>query len=144
MIERRPFNPLAAADHGWLKARHHFSDGKIARPESVGCAAGMNDDEITPQTRASASSSREHGNHRLCPPGCHQAQDSLGNEGRIETGHVSPLSRTPKEPYPSRRFAAVEAIDCSQCPVGRLQAAANRLLVSSRFARGRPSGFGWN
>ena len=25
MIEKRPFNALGGADHGWLKARHHFS-----------------------------------------------------------------------------------------------------------------------
>ena len=25
MIERRPFDRLGHADHGWLNARHHFS-----------------------------------------------------------------------------------------------------------------------
>ena len=25
MIERRPFNRLGGEDHGWLKAKHHFS-----------------------------------------------------------------------------------------------------------------------
>ena len=25
MIERRPFNTLGSADHGWLQAKHHFS-----------------------------------------------------------------------------------------------------------------------
>ena len=25
MIERRPFDSLGGADHGWLKAKHHFS-----------------------------------------------------------------------------------------------------------------------
>jgi len=25
MIERRPFERLGAAEHGWLNARHHFS-----------------------------------------------------------------------------------------------------------------------
>lgn len=28
MIEHRPFNELAGADHGWLKAKHHFSFGE--------------------------------------------------------------------------------------------------------------------
>jgi len=32
MIERRPFNELAGADHGWLKAKHHFSFGEFADP----------------------------------------------------------------------------------------------------------------
>ena len=25
MIEHRPFNELEGEDHGWLKAKHHFS-----------------------------------------------------------------------------------------------------------------------
>ena len=29
MIELRPFAKLGGADHGWLKAKHHFSFGSI-------------------------------------------------------------------------------------------------------------------
>jgi redox-sensitive bicupin YhaK (pirin superfamily) len=39
MIERRPFNQLAAADHGWLKAKHHFSFGEFADPTRMGWGA---------------------------------------------------------------------------------------------------------
>lgn len=34
MIERRPFNQLAAADHGWLKVRHHTA--KSPDPNRLG------------------------------------------------------------------------------------------------------------
>jgi redox-sensitive bicupin YhaK (pirin superfamily) len=51
-IERRPFNQLAAADHGWLKAKHHFSFGEHARPTRMGSGAlrVWNDNEIAPNT----------------------------------------------------------------------------------------------
>ena len=50
MIERRPFNELAAADHGWLKAKHHFSFGGHRDPNRMGWGAlrVWNDDEIAP------------------------------------------------------------------------------------------------
>ena len=32
MIELRPFNKLGGADHGWLKAKHHFSFRQRLRP----------------------------------------------------------------------------------------------------------------
>jgi len=52
MIERRPFNQLAAADHGWLKARHHLSFGEHVDPRRMGWGAlrVWNDDEIAPNT----------------------------------------------------------------------------------------------
>ena len=36
MIELRPFAKLGSADHGWLKARHHFSFGSHYDPEQYG------------------------------------------------------------------------------------------------------------
>ena len=52
MIERRPFNQLATADHGWLKAKHHFSFGESVDPTRMGWGAlrVWNDDEIAPNT----------------------------------------------------------------------------------------------
>jgi Pirin len=52
MIERRPFNELAGADHGWLKAKHHFSFGEHADPTRMGWGTlrVWNDDEIAPNT----------------------------------------------------------------------------------------------
>ena len=39
MIERRPFNQLASADHGWLKAKHHFSFADYQDPKRIGHGA---------------------------------------------------------------------------------------------------------
>jgi quercetin 2,3-dioxygenase len=52
MIEHRPFNQLASADHGWLKARHHFSFGEFADPTRMGWGTlrVWNDDEIAANT----------------------------------------------------------------------------------------------
>jgi hypothetical protein len=36
MIERRRFNELAGADHGWLQAKHHFSFGEHADATRMG------------------------------------------------------------------------------------------------------------
>jgi redox-sensitive bicupin YhaK (pirin superfamily) len=36
MIERRPFAALGGADHGWLKAKHHFSFARYYDPERLG------------------------------------------------------------------------------------------------------------
>jgi hypothetical protein len=52
MIERRPFNELAAVDHGWLKAKHHFSFGDYEDATRMGWGSlrVWNDDEIAPNT----------------------------------------------------------------------------------------------
>jgi len=49
MIERRPFDALGGANHGWLKARHHFSFANYYDPQRMGWGAlrVWNDDEIT-------------------------------------------------------------------------------------------------
>ena len=52
MIERRPFNKLAGVDHGWLKAKHHFSFADYDDPARTGWGSlrVWNDDEIAPNT----------------------------------------------------------------------------------------------
>src|ERR1700736_4182465 len=52
MIELRPFNKLGGADHGWLKAKHHFSFGSHYDPSNMGHGSlrVWNDDEIAPNT----------------------------------------------------------------------------------------------
>ena len=39
MIELRPFNKLGGADHGWLKAKHHFSFASHYDPNNMGHGA---------------------------------------------------------------------------------------------------------
>jgi quercetin 2,3-dioxygenase len=94
MIERRPFNQLAAADHGWLKAKHHFSFGEFADPTRMGWGAlrVWNDDEIAPDTGFPA---HPHANMEIITyvrEGAITHKDSLGNEGRTEAGDVQVMS----------------------------------------------------
>ena len=52
MVEKRTFESLGHADHGWLNARHHFSFANYYEPERMGWGAirVWNDDEIAPNS----------------------------------------------------------------------------------------------
>jgi quercetin 2,3-dioxygenase len=71
MIERRPFAALGGADHGWLKAKHHFSFARYYDPERLGHGSlrVWNDDEIAPNTGFPPPPPLRHGDHHLCPAG---------------------------------------------------------------------------
>jgi redox-sensitive bicupin YhaK (pirin superfamily) len=94
MIELRPFTKLGTADHGWLKARHHFSFASYYDPENMGHGAlrVWNDDEIAPNTGFPA---HPHANMEIITyvrEGAITHQDSLGNKGRTEAGDVQVMS----------------------------------------------------
>jgi hypothetical protein len=94
MIERRPFNELAGADHGWLKAKHHFSFGDDSDPARMGWGSlrVWNDDEITPNT---GFPPHPHANMEIITyvrEGAVTHKDSLGNQGRTEAGDVQVMS----------------------------------------------------
>ena len=94
MIELRPFNQLGGADHGWLKAKHHFSFGSHYDPDNVGHGSlrVWNDDEIAPNTGFPA---HPHANMEIITyvrEGAITHQDSLGNKGRTEAGDVQVMS----------------------------------------------------
>jgi quercetin 2,3-dioxygenase len=94
MIELRPFNKLGGADHGWLKAKHHFSFGGHHDPANMGHGAlrVWNDDEIAPNTGFPA---HPHANMEIITyvrEGAITHQDSLGNKGRTEAGDVQVMS----------------------------------------------------
>lgn len=94
MIERRPFASLGGADHGWLKARHHFSFANYYDPGRMGWGPirVWNDDEIAPQ---SGFPPHPHANMEIVTyvrTGAITHQDSLGNEGRTEAGDVQVMS----------------------------------------------------
>jgi redox-sensitive bicupin YhaK (pirin superfamily) len=94
MIELRPFNKLGAADHGWLKAKHHFSFGSHHDPKNMGHGSlrVWNDDEIAPNTGFPA---HPHANMEIITyvrEGAITHQDSLGNKGRTEAGDVQVMS----------------------------------------------------
>jgi redox-sensitive bicupin YhaK (pirin superfamily) len=94
MIERRPFAQLGGADHGWLKARHHFSFANYYDPQKMGWGPirVWNDDEIAPQ---SGFPPHPHADMEIVTyvrKGAITHQDSLGNQGRTEAGDVQVMS----------------------------------------------------
>ena len=94
MIELRPFAKLGSADHGWLKAKHHFSFGSHYDPDNLGHGSlrVWNDDEIAPNTGFPA---HPHANMEIITyvrEGAITHQDSLGNKGRTEAGDVQVMS----------------------------------------------------
>jgi len=94
MIEVRPFNSLGGADHGWLKAKHHFSFADYYDPKRKqwGALRVWNDDEIAPNT---GFPPHPHANMEIITyvrDGAITHQDSMGNKGRTEAGDVQVMS----------------------------------------------------
>jgi len=94
MIELKPFAKLGGADHGWLKAKHHFSFADYYDPSNTnhGALRVWNDDEIAPNTGFPA---HPHANMEIITyvrEGAITHQDSLGNKGRTEAGDVQVMS----------------------------------------------------
>ena len=94
MIERRPFAALGGADHGWLKAKHHFSFARYYDPERLGHGAlrVWNDDEIAPNTGFPPHPHADMEIITYVRSGAITHEDSLGNEGRTEAGDVQVMS----------------------------------------------------
>jgi redox-sensitive bicupin YhaK (pirin superfamily) len=94
MIERRTFAELGGADHGWLKARHHFSFADYYDPNRMGFGAlrVWNDDEIAAGTGFPAHPHRDMEIITYVRKGAITHQDSLGNRGRTEAGDVQVMS----------------------------------------------------
>ena len=94
MIERRAFETLGGADHGWLKARHHFSFARYYDPGRMGWGAlrVWNDDEIAP---GSGFPPHPHADMEIITyvrQGAITHADSLENTGRTEAGDVQVMS----------------------------------------------------
>src|ERR1700744_3739663 len=94
MIKLKPFDSLGGADHGWLKAKHHFTFADYHDPKNVnhGAIRVWNDDEIAPN---SGFPPHPHANMEIITyvrEGAITHQDSLGNKGRTEAGDVQVMS----------------------------------------------------
>ena len=94
MIERRAFEGLGHANHGWLNARHHFSFGSWYDPSRMGWGAlrVWNDDEIAPQTGFAPHPHSDMEIITYVRSGAITHQDSMGNSGRTEAGDVQVMS----------------------------------------------------
>ena len=94
MIEIRPFATLGGADHGWLKAKHHFSFASYQDPQRVhwGALRVWNDDEIAPGAGFDPHPHRDMEIITYVRDGAITHRDSMGNEGRTEAGDVQIMS----------------------------------------------------
>ena len=94
MIDRRPFEKLGGADHGWLDAKHHFSFASYRNPANMnwGRLRVWNDDTIAPDTGFPAHPHADMEIITYVREGAITHQDSLGNTGRTEAGDVQVMS----------------------------------------------------
>src|SRR5689334_15086884 len=94
MIERRPFNTLGAANHGWLDAKHHFSFASYDDPRRTqwGALRVWNDDTIQSKTGFPPHSHADMEIITYVREGAITHRDSLGNQGRTEAGDVQVMS----------------------------------------------------
>jgi redox-sensitive bicupin YhaK (pirin superfamily) len=94
MIERRPFEDLGGANHGWLNAKHHFSFASYYEPTRMGWGPirVWNDDTIAAN---SGFPPHPHADMEIITyvrEGAITHQDSMGNKGRTEAGDVQVMS----------------------------------------------------
>ncbi len=94
MIERRPFDSLGHADHGWLNAKHHFSFADYHDTQRMhwGTLRVWNDDTIQAGT---GFPPHPHANMEIITyvrQGAITHRDSLGNTGRTVAGDVQVMS----------------------------------------------------
>ncbi|CAA9479724.1 MAG: Pirin [uncultured Sphingomonadaceae bacterium] len=94
MIDVRRFSSLGGADHGWLKARHHFSFASYHDPARMGWGRlrVWNDDEIAPRSGFPPHPHRDMEIVTYVRSGAISHRDNLGNEGRTEAGDVQVMS----------------------------------------------------
>jgi len=94
MIERRPFERLGGANHGWLDTKHHFSFSDYQDPKRMnwGRLRVWNDDTIAPDTGFPPHPHQDMEIITYVTEGAVTHQDSLGNKGRTEAGDVQVMS----------------------------------------------------
>ena len=94
MIERRPFESLGGANHGWLDAKHHFSFADYHDPERMGWGAlrVWNDDTIAPNTGFPPHPHADMEIVTYVREGAITHEDSLGNKGRTAASDVQVMS----------------------------------------------------
>lgn len=94
MIEVRPFASLRCADHGWLRAVHHFSFNDYHDPDYMGWGGlrVCNDVTIAPGQGFPPHPYRNMEIITYVRKGALTYEDNLGNRGRTEAGDVHIMS----------------------------------------------------
>lgn len=94
MITHVPYQQLGKADHGWLKANHHFSFANYNNPDrmSFGTLRVINDDWIEAGT---GFAPHPHNNMEIITyvrSGEISHEDNAGNKGKTKSGEVQVMS----------------------------------------------------
>ena len=94
MIKHYPYDTLGAANHGWLKSKHHFSFAHYYNPTRLGFGKlrVVNDDWVEAGT---GFPSHTHQNMEIISfirSGAITHQDSTGNKGITAAGEVQVMS----------------------------------------------------
>ena len=94
LIKVIKFNDLGFANHGWLKARHHFSFASYYDPDRMGFGAirVINDDVIAAGMGFDTHPHRNMEIITYVKTGAITHKDSQGNEGRTAAGDVQVMS----------------------------------------------------
>lgn len=94
MFTLYPYDTLGQADHGWLKARHHFSFARYWNPARTefGTLRVINDDRVA---AGKGFATHPHDNMEIITyvrQGAITHKDSMGNVGRTNAGDVQVMS----------------------------------------------------
>jgi redox-sensitive bicupin YhaK (pirin superfamily) len=94
MLQFRPREALDHADHGWLKARHHFVVSSKGNPAHgrLGALVIWNDDEIAPGTGFGLHGHADMEIVTYVRQGAVTHEDSAGHVGRTAAGDVQVMS----------------------------------------------------
>ncbi|HKP27187.1 MAG TPA: pirin family protein [Dongiaceae bacterium] len=94
MIERRPFETLGGANHGWLDAKHHFSFADYHDPKRMGWGAlrVWNDDTVAAESGFPPHAHADMEIITYVREGAISHKDSQGNQGRTTAGDVQVMS----------------------------------------------------
>ena len=94
MMTVYPYAQLGAADHGWLKARYHFSFAHYHNPKRLGFGQLLviNDDIIEAGRGFAAHPHRDMEIITYVREGAITHEDSMGNRGRTGAGDVQVMS----------------------------------------------------
>lgn len=94
MIKHYPYKSLGGANHGWLKAKHHFSFANYYNPSRMGFGKlrVVNDDWVEP---GMGFPSHPHRNMEIISfirSGAITHEDNAGNKGTTKHGEVQVMS----------------------------------------------------
>ena len=141
-LDRRTFESLGHADHGWLDARHHFSFASYHDPARMGWGAirVWNDDTIGRKTGFPPHPHRDMEIITYVRTGAITHQDSMGNKGRTGAGDVQVMSAGHRRDAMPNSISRTSRRRCSRSGSSRATRGVAPAWGSSRFPKARSRG----